>query len=122
VKKPKLIELPERRSSPPHCCIVTGRRDGQIIDAGLPAAKARDVKNPHLYFRDVVVEEWAGLLGMVPAVEADELRRQLEVAELERDRLAAIVAGSEDLSAAEDKLREALGASQADPGDGKDTQ
>ena len=115
--KIKLIEFPDRRSSPPHCCIVTGRRDGQIVDLGLMTAKAAAVKNPHLYLRAPVVEEAARAIGMEPKADVDALRQELAECDDERKRLAAIVAGSEDLSAAEGKLRAALGPSQADPGD-----
>jgi hypothetical protein len=121
--KAKIVELPSHKSSPPHCCIVTGRRDGPVIDFGDPAAKACGPADPRVYMRGAVVEEAAkNLLGMRPAVEVKELEQQLGECDAERQRLAAIVAGSEELSAAEDKLRAALGVSQADPDDGTSTE
>jgi hypothetical protein len=118
--KPKIVELPSHKSSPPHCCIVSGRRDGPIVDFGDPTDKACGPTDPRVYLRGAVIEDVAiNLLGMRPKVEVDELEQQLGECDAERQRLAAIVAGSEELSAAEDKLRAALGVSREDPGDGQ---
>lgn len=121
--KARLVELPSHKSSPPHCCVVTGRRDGQLIDFGDPTQKACGPADPRLYMRSVVVEDAAReLLGMVPQAEVDALRQELAECDAERQRVGAILAGAEDLSAAEDKLREALGVSREDPGDATDDQ
>lgn len=102
----KLVELPAHDSKPPHTCIVTARRDGELVDFGA------DFKgtNPHVYIRRQIVER-AGteVLGMVPQKTVNALQTELAEAQDERDRLAAIVAGGQDLSAAEERLREALG-------------
>lgn len=118
----KLIELPSPKGRPPHCCIVTGRRDGPLLDFGELTEKAAGVAEPHIYLRAIVVENAARqTLGMVPKSEVDKLQAELAESEAERQRLAEILAGVEDLSAAEDKLRAALGVSQADPDDGTST-
>lgn len=121
--KPKLVELPTHKSSPPHCCVVSGRRDGPVVDFGDPTPKARGAGDPRLYVRQAVIEEAAmNLLGMRPAAEVKELEQQLAECDAERQRLGDLVAGGEDLSAAEDKLRAALGVSREDPGDGTSTE
>jgi len=121
--KPKLVELPTHKSSPPHCCVVSGRRDGPMVDFGDPTPKARGAGDPRLYVRGPVVEEAAvNLLGMVPQADVDALRQELAECDAERQRLAELVAGGEELSAAEDKLRAALGVSREDPGDGTSTE
>lgn len=108
--KARLVELPSHKSSPPHCCIVSGRRDGRLIDFGDPAQKARGPGDPRVYIRGAVVEDAATkLLGMVPAAEVDEIREQLAASEAERQRLAEIVGGGEELTEAEERLRAALG-------------
>lgn len=108
--KARLVELPDHKSSPPHCCVVTGRRDGPIIDFGDPTQKACGPADPRLYMRGAVVEEAArDLLGMVPEAEVAEIRTQLEESEAERQRLAEIVGGGEELTEAEERLRNALG-------------
>lgn len=101
---PKLITLPQPSSKPPHTCVVSGRRDGQVIDFG----KDYDGIDPHIYVRRVIVEEAAELCGMVKESVVDALVEELDEANDEAGRLRAIVAGKEDLSAAEDKLRAAL--------------
>jgi hypothetical protein len=100
----KIITLPQPSSRPPHTCVVSGRRDGEVVDFG----KDYDGVDPHIYVRRVIVEEAAVLCGMVKQADVDELKGELEEANAEAGRLRAIVAGKEDLSAAEDKLRAAL--------------
>lgn len=104
MSKIKLIRLPQPSSKPPHTCIVSGRRDGEVIDFG----KDYDGFDPHIYIRRFTVEEAARLCGMVRQNDVDELKAELEEANAEAGRLRAIVAGKEDLSAAEEKLRHAL--------------
>lgn len=105
----KLLELPSHTSSPPHCCCVTGRTDRPVIDFGDLHVKAQGPGDPRVYIRDTKVE-WAAkeLLGMVSQKRHDELKAELEEANAEAGRLRAIVAAKEDLSAAEDRLRESL--------------
>lgn len=108
--KARLVELPSQTSSPPHCCVVTGRRDGKLVDFGDPTQKARGPLDPRLYIRDAVIEDAASrLLGMVPQAEVDELREALSASEAERQRLAEIVGGGEELTEAEERMRNALG-------------
>jgi hypothetical protein len=108
--KSKIVKLPDHRSSPPHCCIVTGRRDGPVVDWGELTEKARGPQDPHVYIRVSQVEHVAAeLLGMVSQKRYDEALAELEEANTEAGRLRAIVAGKEGLSEAEGKLREALG-------------
>lgn len=102
--KPKIITLPAPSSRPPHTCVVTGRRDGEVVDFGVAAAGTE----PHIYIRRERIESAAEKCGMVRQSVVDELRDELEEANAEAGRLRAIVAGKEGLSAAEDKLREAL--------------
>lgn len=101
---PKLVTLPTHSSKPPHTCIVTGRRDGQVIDF----CKDFDGIDPHVYIRRETVEVAGELCGMVRQPEVDALRAELAEANAEAGRLRAIVSGGEALSAAEDRLREAL--------------
>ena len=104
--KPTLVTFPAHNSKPPHKCIVSGRRDGEVVDF----QKDYVGTDPHVYIRRHRVEEAAeDLCGMVRQKVVDALKDQLAAAEAERDRLAAIVAGGEEMSVAEDKLREALG-------------
>jgi hypothetical protein len=106
---PKLVTLPAHNSKPPHTCIVSGRRDGEVVDF------CKDFKgiDPHVYIRRERVELAAeALCGMVRQDEVDELRAELAEANAEAGRLRAIVSGKEALSAAEDRLREALEASR----------
>lgn len=103
--RPKLVTLPAHNSKPPHTCIVSGRRDGEVVDFG----KDYVGTDPHVYIRRERVEEAAVVCGMVRSDEAAELRRELDESKAEVARLGALVAGGEELSAAEDKLREALG-------------
>ncbi len=108
--KARVVELPSHKSSPPHCCIVTGRTDDRLIDFGDLTMKARGQRDPRVYIRGVVVEEAAvDLLGMVKQAEVDELRNQLATSEAERQRLAEIVGGGSELTEAEERLRAALG-------------
>lgn len=103
---PKIVTLPDHRSRPPHTCIVTGRRDGPVVDFG----KEYDgIPDPHIYIRREKIEEAGEVCGMVRQSVVDELREELEEANEEAGRLRAIVAAGEGLSAAEAKLREALG-------------
>lgn len=104
--KPKLVTLPAHNSKPPHKCLVTGRRDGELVDF----QKDFVGRDPHVYIRRERVEEAAeSLCGMVRQDEVDVLSDKLEGAIAEKERLAAIVAGGEELSAAEARLREAIG-------------
>jgi hypothetical protein len=109
--KPKLVTLPAHNSKPPHTCIVSGRRDGEVVDF----QKDYTGVDPHIYIRRHRIEEAAAeLCGMVKQKTVDELEEKLKVAEAEVGRLAKLVAGGEELSAAEDKLRGALGAAPTD--------
>lgn len=104
--KPKIATLPAHDSKPPHKCVVSGRRDGEVVDFGTDYVGT----DPHIYIRRSRVEEAATeLCGMVRQAEVDELRSELEEANAEAGRLRAIVAAGEELSAAEERLREALG-------------
>lgn len=103
---PKIVTLPFPAARPPQTCIVTGRRDGQVVDFG----KEWDgIPDPHIYIRLELVEVAAEKAGMVRAARVKELEAELEEANAEAGRLRAIVAGKEGLSEAEAKLREALG-------------
>jgi hypothetical protein len=123
--KARLVELPSNTSSPPHCCIVTGRLDAPVVDFGDPTAKAQGPNDPRIYIREGVVEKAArDLLGMVPRAEVDGLREELAASEAERQRLAEIVGGGEELGEAEERMRAALGPAPdhdtaADSGAGK---
>lgn len=104
--KPKIVTLPDHRSRPPHTCIVTGRRDGDVVDFG----KEYDgIPDPHIYLRRELVETAAEVCGMVRVSAVAELSAELEEANAEAARLRKIVAVGEALSAAEERLREALG-------------
>lgn len=102
---PKLVTLPAHNSKPPHTCVVTGRRDGEVVDF----QKDFDGIDPHIYIRRERVEVAGEVCGMVRQAEVDALRDELVAAREGIDRLTAIVAGGEELSAAEDRLRQALG-------------
>lgn len=102
--KPTVVTLPLPASKPPHTCIVTGRRDGEVVDFMHDYTGT----DPHVYIRRELVEVAAEECGMVRQAEVDELRAELEEANAEAGRLRKIVAGKEDLSAAEDRLRQAL--------------
>lgn len=101
---PKIVTLPAHNSKPPHTCVVSGRRDGEVVDFG----KDFVGRDPHIYIRRERIEVAGELCGMVRKAEVDELRRELEEANAEAGRLRAIVSGKEDLSAAEVRLLEAL--------------
>lgn len=104
--EPKIATLPFPASRPPHTCIVTGRRDGEVVDFG----KEWDgIPDPHIYIRRELVEVAAVKCGMVRQSRVKELEAELEEANAEAGRLRAIVAGKQGLSEAEAKLREALG-------------
>lgn len=108
--KARLVELPTHTSSPPHCCIVTGRIDESVIDFGDPTAKAQGPNDPRIYIRAAVVEKAArDLLGMVPQAEVDDLLTQFEESEAERQRLAELFGAGEGLIEAEERMRAALG-------------
>ena len=108
--KARVVELPSHTSSPPHCCIVTGRRDGSLIDFGDPTPTAQGPNDPRVYIRSNVVEKAAqDLLGMVPQAEVDELRAALAASEAERQRLAEVIGSGEALLEAEERMRAALG-------------
>lgn len=104
--RPKLVELPAHNSKPPHKCVVTGRRDGKLVDFGKDYVGV----DPHIYIDRDKVEEAAEACGMVRESRVEELEAELEEADAEAGRLRRVVAGKEALSAAEDKLREALDA------------
>lgn len=101
---PQIVTLPQPASKPPHTCIVTGRRDGEVVDFMHDYTGT----DPHVYIRRELVEVAAEECGMVRQAEVDEIRAELEEANAEAGRLRKIVAGKEDLSAAEDKLRASL--------------
>lgn len=101
---PKLLTLPAHNSKPPHTCVVTGRRDGEVVDFG----KDYEGTDPHIYVRREKVEVAAEKCGMVRQAAVDELKAELEEANAEAGRLRKIVAGKEALSDAEAKLRAAL--------------
>lgn len=103
---PKLVVLPAHNSKPPHTCVVTGRTDGDVVDFGKDFVGV----DPHIYIWRDKVEEAAEVCGMVRQPVVDDLRAELAEANAEAGRLRAIVAGKEDLSAAEAKLRESLDA------------
>jgi hypothetical protein len=103
--KPKIVTLPAHNSKPPHTCIVSGRRDGEVVDFG----KDYEGSDPHVYIRRERIEDAGELCGMVRQAEVDELRTELEESEAERQRLAQIVGGGSELTEAEERLREALG-------------
>jgi hypothetical protein len=102
----KLVTLPAHNSKPPHTCIVTGRRDGDVVDFGKDFVGV----DPHVYIWRDKVEEAAELCGMVCESRVKELEEELAEANAEAGRLRAIVAGKEGLSEAEEKLRQLLGA------------
>ena len=107
--KAKILDFPTHTSSPPHCCIVSGRRDGQVIDFGDLTVKACGPGDPRVYIRVSRVEHAAKeLLGMVPLARLKELEDELEEANAEAGRLRKIVAGKLDLEQAEEDLRESL--------------
>lgn len=110
--RPKLVTLPAHNSKPPHTCIVSGRRDGEVVDFG----KDYVGTDPHIYIRKERVEEAGEVCGMVRSAKVEELREELAAAREGIERLTAIVSGGEELSAAEDKLREALGPAQTPEG------
>jgi hypothetical protein len=108
----KIVELPSHKSFPPHCCIVSGRRDRPMVDFGDPNPKACGPGDPRVYVSVSQVEYAAReLLGMKSQKQHDEICAELEEANAEAGRLRKIVAAGEEMSAAEDRLREAL-----DPG------
>jgi hypothetical protein len=81
-----------------------------VVDFGDPTPKARGAGDPRVYISVSQVEFVAReLLGMVSQKRHDELGAELEEANQEAGRLRAVVSGVESLSAAEDRLREALG-------------
>lgn len=102
--RPRLITLPQPSSRAPHTCVVSGRRDGEVVDF----LKDFLGTDPHIYIRRQLVEEAGALCGMEKRAVVDELREELAEANAEAGRLRAIVAGKEDLSAAEERLRAAL--------------
>lgn len=102
--RPQLVDLPAHNSKPPHKCVVTGRRDGELVDFGKDFVGT----DPHIYVYRDKVEEAAELCGMVRQPEVDAIRAELAEANAEAGRLRAIVAGKEALSEAEAKLRESL--------------
>lgn len=102
---PKLVTLPAHNSKPPHTCIVSGRRDGEVVDF----CKDFTGSDPHIYIRRERVEVAGELCGMVRQAEVDEIRKELAAAVTDNERLTELVSGGEALSAAEERLREALG-------------
>lgn len=117
--KARLVELPSNVSSPPHCCIVTGRIDAPVIDFGDPTAKAQGPNDPRIYIRAAVVEKAArDLLGMVPQAEVDDLLWKLEASEGERRHLAEKVEAAQGLREAAELAIEVFA---GDAGDEPDT-
>lgn len=103
---PKIRTLPFPAARPPQSCIVTGRRDGPVVDFG----KEWDgIPDPHIYIRLELVEKAAEAAGMVRKREVDRLEEELREANAEAARLRKIVAAKQGLSDAEETLREALG-------------
>lgn len=103
--KPTIVTLPAHNSKPPHTCVVSGRRDGPVVDFH----KDFVGHDPHIYIRQERVEEAGEVCGMVRESVVEDLRGELAAARDGLERLTAIVAGGEELSAAEDRLRAALG-------------
>lgn len=102
--KPTVVTLPLPASKPPHTCIVTGRRDGEVVDFMHDYTGT----DPHVYIRRELVEVAAEACGMVRMSTVAQLQTELEEANAEAGRLRRIVAGKEALSDAEDRLRAAL--------------
>lgn len=107
--KTKIVEFPTHTSSPPHCCIISGRTDGPVIDFGDLTAKACGPSDPRVYIRvsrieDAVKEH----LGLPSSKEFKELKDELVEANAEAGRLRKIVAGTVGLEQAEGNLRGAL--------------
>jgi hypothetical protein len=114
--KARLVELPSNVSSPPHCCIVTGRTDEPVIDFGDPTAKAQGPNDPRIYIRRSVIEKTAkDLLGMVPEVEVAELRERLDALETRNAELAERVAAVEGLRQAAELVIEVTADDPDDP-------
>jgi hypothetical protein len=106
--RPKLVTV-DHSTKPPFKCLVTSRRDGELVDFGKDFVGI----DPHVYVLRDKVEEAAEVCGMVRQPVVDELRAELEEANAEAGRLRAIVAGKEALSEAKAKLRESLDAHDA---------
>lgn len=110
---PRFIDPKSPGAPAPACDVVTGRRDGRIIDAGPLNRKAeaaiRAGRDLHVLLSASKIKELGALIGMVPQENFDEAVAAKLAAEDESARRGAIIAGTEDLSAAEAKLREALG-------------
>lgn len=109
---PRLIEAKAPSCPWPKADIATGRQDGTLVNFGelAPVVRSAKAKDPAALIRTSRVE-WAAteLLGLVSKKTVDALQAELAECQEEKDRLAALVAGGEELSAAEDKLRAALG-------------
>lgn len=101
---PRIVTLPAHDSKPPHTCVVTARRDGEVVDFMHDFVGT----DPHIYIRRELVEVAGEVCGMVRQRDVDEIRAELEEANEEAGRLRKIVAGKEALSDAEAKLRAAL--------------
>lgn len=108
---PRVINAKAPSCPWPKCDIATGRQDGELVNFGelAPVVRSAKAKDPAALIRTSRVE-WAAkeLLGMVSKKTVDALQAELAEAQAEAERLGAIVAGGEELSAAEDKMREAL--------------
>lgn len=100
----KIVELPNHFSKPPHTCIVTGRRDGPVVDFG----KDYTGIDPHVYIYADTVEEAAKLLGMVPETTVQAMAERLDASEREVARLTELVESMEGLEVARQRAREAL--------------
>lgn len=114
---PRLIDAKAPSCPWPKCDIATGRQDGELVNFGelAPVVTGAAAKDPAALIRTSRVE-WAAkeLLGLISKTTADALQAELAAAEEERDRLAEILAGVEDLSAAEGRLRNALDAPRSE--------
>jgi uncharacterized protein YbjT (DUF2867 family) len=124
--KPRFIDPKSPGAPSPACDVVTGRRDQRLVDCG-PLSEQADAairagRELHVILAEGKLEELGALIGMVPKDDYDEAVARAAAAEDESVRKGAILAGIEEMSAAEDKLREALGMSHQDPGDGTDKQ
>jgi len=123
---PRFIDPKSPGAPAPACDVVTGRRDGRIIDAGPLNRKAeaaiRAGRDLHVLLSASKIKELGTLIGMVPQEDFDEAVAAKLAAEDESVRRGAIIAGTEDLSAAEAKLREALGPTPSDSPTTKETE
>lgn len=86
---------------PPHCCGLTRRSDGLIIDFGQEIACTEP---PHLYLHESVIREAAELLGYVPKEKVEELTSQVSTMGDELQQLHDYLKASEEAN----RLKEAM--------------